>query len=301
MVLEDFYCLDLRVDYARAVPAVDYLGQVHLGFSDSVRVCRCPEEQTGDQLQRRFVSGNGFSVETRFYWPPPPGGFTVGYTAPLSRFVQTTISGLTTEPVELHGEYSQTYRPGHHNFSETFVFEPAREQEVSQHQRDELADAGVRVLYVDTDDGLIVFDDEAWGENCLLCLGPDLDGDGWCVSHGVTLDCDDGNPGLWSTPGEVRELRFSDRDTLVWVEPLEPGAVAPRYDTLVAPQPSAFLEQGTCVEWDDASDTTAAAGGDPDAGGLLYYLVRAENDCPSGRGPLGVDSSGTPREGVDCP
>ena len=301
LVLEDFYCLSLRVDYAQAVPGVDSQGQPHLGFSDYVRVCRCPEEQVGEQLQRRQFGAEDLSVETQFYWPPPPRGHTAGYTAPLSRFVETSISGLTSEPVLLHGEYAQTYRPGHHNFSETFVFEPALDPGISQQQLDQLAEAGVRLLRIDSNDGVMLFDDETWGAICMGCLGADLDGDGWCVSHGVTLDCDDGDPDLWSTPGEVRGLRFRDRDTLTWVEPVDPGAVAPRYDTLVAPSPVTFLGAGSCVEWDDASDTRASVTGEPAPGEVLHYLVRAENDCLSGQGPLGQASSGTPREGVHCP
>jgi len=209
--------------------------------------------------------------------------------------------GLTSEPVLLHGEYAQTYRPGHHNFSETFVFEPALDPGVSQQQLDELAEAGVRLLRIDSNDGVMFFDDETWGAICMDCVGADLDGDGWCASHGVTLDCDDGDPDLWSTPGEVRRLRFHDRDTLVWVEPVDLGAVSVRYDTLVAPSPVGFLAEGSCVEWDDATDTTAIVTGAPAPGEVFHYLVRAENDCPSGQGSLGQGSSGTPREGVHCP
>ena len=36
-------------------------------------------------------------------------------------------------------------------------------------------------------------------------------------------------------------------------------------------------------------------------GALYHYLVRVQNDCPSGSGNLGVDSSGTERTGLTCP
>ena len=37
------------------------------------------------------------AIETSFYWPPHPTGPVAGYTAPLVRWVQTTITGLTTD------------------------------------------------------------------------------------------------------------------------------------------------------------------------------------------------------------
>jgi len=33
----------------------------------------------------------------------------------------------------------------------------------------------------------------------------------------------------------------------------------------------------------------------------FFYLVRAVNSCPAGRGPLGTGSDGSPRAGVACP
>ena len=83
------------------------------------------------------------TVETTFYWPPHPTGPTAGYTAPLVRWVETTIWGLTSEPLTLTGEYSQTYVPGHHNFFEWFLFDPGLEPGLPQEALDELRTAGV--------------------------------------------------------------------------------------------------------------------------------------------------------------
>ena len=91
-----------------------------------------------------------------FFCHPPPTGNTAGYRAPLSRFVETSISGGSATPVRLTGEYAQTYRPGHHNFSETFVFEPARDPGVSPEQFEELSAAGGRVVRVDTEKNLLL-------------------------------------------------------------------------------------------------------------------------------------------------
>ena len=42
-----------------------------------------------------------------------------------------------------------------------------------------------------------------------------------------------------------------------------------------------------CVESDDGDDLTAEDDGIPPPGEVFHYLVRAENACPSGVGPLG--------------
>ena len=67
-------------------------------------------------------------IATSFYWPPFPTGAVAGYTAPVDRWVETTITGVVVRPVALHGYFSQTYRPEHHNFSENFIFDPHLEE-----------------------------------------------------------------------------------------------------------------------------------------------------------------------------
>ena len=63
------------------------------------------------------------AVDTVFYWPPVPTGAVAGYTAPLDRWIETTISGVETFTTQ-RGFFSQTYRPEHHNFDEGFLFDP---------------------------------------------------------------------------------------------------------------------------------------------------------------------------------
>jgi len=62
-----------------------------------------------------------------------------------------------------------------------------------------------------------------------------------------------------------------------------------------------FLSSGTCVEPDDGSDTVATDVDVPALDSLFFYLIRTENQCPSGQGTLGTDSGGTERNGRDCP
>jgi hypothetical protein len=54
---------------------------------------------------------------------------------------------LTSDPIVLRGDYSQTYRPGHHNFSEEFVFEPGLEGSLPPGLLAELQAADVQLIH----------------------------------------------------------------------------------------------------------------------------------------------------------
>jgi hypothetical protein len=99
---------------------------------------------------RTLSRTGGLRVETQFLWPPEPRGPTAGYTAPNLGFIETRIIGLTRDPLVLRSGVSQTYSPGHHNFTETFLFEPALDPGVSAAQRAELEAAGIRQLVADS-------------------------------------------------------------------------------------------------------------------------------------------------------
>jgi len=145
LFLADF-AYALEAEYAEPVPAWVWNGELTSTTTEQVSLVPvrlpCPD----DLLQTRKMQNAGITVETSFYWPPPPTGPTAGYTAPLIRWVQTTITGLTTVPFTLSGDYSQTYEPGHHNFYETFLFEPSLEPGLSQEILDELRAKGVDLI-----------------------------------------------------------------------------------------------------------------------------------------------------------
>ncbi len=86
-------------------------------------------------------------------------------------------------------------------------------------------------------------------------------------------------------------------DTLFWQEPAEIGGTGVVYDTLRSTVSSDFTTPATCVETDEldriTSDSTT-----PAQGGILYYLVRIENECPDGN--MAADSAGNPRTGLVC-
>jgi hypothetical protein len=150
--LRDF-ALGLTVDYATPVPTVDWTG-VTTTSSEFAPLVACPETdprvRRGALIEESHAAG-GVSIETAYYHPVPPGGIVAGYTAPLYAWVETTITGLTTEPLVLTGAFSQTYRPEHHNFASNFIFDPWLDPAVTAAQRAELATADVRWLAISGD------------------------------------------------------------------------------------------------------------------------------------------------------
>ena len=139
------YALD--VEYAEPVLDWNYLDGTITTTSDEATLVPVPGGDPDDLLQIRQIRSDDVTVETSFYWPPYPTGPTAGYTAPLIRWVETTVTGLTSEPITLTSEYAQTYVPGHHNFFEWFVFEPRLEAGLSQQTLEELRAHGVDLIF----------------------------------------------------------------------------------------------------------------------------------------------------------
>lgn len=150
-VIPDDFQLTLNAQYAQSQPSLEWTGPTTTTH-DAARLVPCPVIGPDALPQfRSFPTGNGIVVETRFTWPAPPRGPTAGYTAPNIGFVETRISGLTATPLVLQNRASQTYAPGHHNFTEAFLFEPALDPGVSPAQLAELETAQIRQLIVDAD------------------------------------------------------------------------------------------------------------------------------------------------------
>jgi hypothetical protein len=145
---QDDFPKSLSVTYAVPMPKVFHDDPPTTTTSETVRLERCPELHPGALLQQRTVTKpNSVTIETSFYWPKPPGA-SAGYTAPLVRWVETRITGLTTNPMVLTNYYSQTYRPGHHNFTEEFIFEPRLDPAVPPATVAELNAANIQLIHV---------------------------------------------------------------------------------------------------------------------------------------------------------
>jgi hypothetical protein len=146
LTLRDMEWLTLGVEYNEPVLTWEYTGP-STTTTDLICLRPCLEPEVGDLLQHRYFEvPKGPSISITFYWPPDPGA-AAGYTAPLSRWVKTVIEGYTSERIELHGWWSQTYRPEHHNFGEHFLFEPRLEEGISQQILDELRAKDIRLIH----------------------------------------------------------------------------------------------------------------------------------------------------------
>lgn len=142
------HSLMLTVTYPAPQPALGFEPRFTNTLSESVRLVAMPAVSAASKLQERVFRKGAVELHTKFYWPPDPKGVVAGYTAPLQAWVETTIRGLTTAPIVLRGDWSQTYHPGHHNFFEEFAFEPQLEESLAPTTRAELEQANLRVLIV---------------------------------------------------------------------------------------------------------------------------------------------------------
>lgn len=149
--LRDF-AIELKADYSTPVTRLEWDGSLSTVSSEVASLGMCPVEgepvEGSILVQRSATAPSGVKVDTSFYWPPYPTGPTAGYTAPLYKWVETRIEGLTQSPIVLKGFYAQTYRPEHHNFSENFIFEPRLEAGIDPAIIAELEAKGIRMIYV---------------------------------------------------------------------------------------------------------------------------------------------------------
>jgi hypothetical protein len=134
-----------------------------------------------------------------------------------------------------------------------------------------------------------------WNETDLRTR--DADGDGVPAAG----DCDNGDPTVWSIPGEAGPLVVAgDKQTFSWDPPSSPGGVPGSlvYDLLRAPRPDDFITLTSCVATNTAA-TSAVDGTTPVPGKPRWYLVRAENACGAGSLGRGINLMG--RVGRNCP
>jgi hypothetical protein len=147
-----FTVLMLNVDYNEPVLRWDQgAGCITTTTTNKAHIWRCPQPSPDDVLRTYTFTGgpDNVNITTSYYHPPPP--LDLGWemvTAPLARFVETTITGYTSTPIVLTGYYSQTYHPEHHNIKEHFIFEPRLEPGISQTILDELQAKDIRLIHL---------------------------------------------------------------------------------------------------------------------------------------------------------
>lgn len=139
----------LSVSYAAPQPSMNFRGEPGTVTSDLVFLEPPLSLTPGSiRVERVLDTGRGLTVRTVFHWPDVENAPSAGYTAPLIKFESTTITGLLPHPIVLHDYFSQTYRPGHHNFTEEFIFEPALDAELPESDLIALHNAGIQALYI---------------------------------------------------------------------------------------------------------------------------------------------------------
>ena len=139
----------LEATYAQPQPTLGWEGP---GTTLTDTVFLVPRTVVGPgslPQERRIQKGASIRITIRFWWPPEPTGPTAGYTAPNIGFTETRIEGWTSEPLVLRDAAAQTYSPGHHNFTETFLFEPRLDPATTTAQRKELETTGIQQILVD--------------------------------------------------------------------------------------------------------------------------------------------------------
>jgi len=159
---------------------------------------------------------------------------------------------------------------------------------------------------------------QSGGLYCAVCTPltwyQDLDGDGRgnpsvtqssCTQPAgyvaVGGDCNDASASVWGRPGEARTLMFAaNKQTLNWLAPTSLGGTSVSFDALRSGTSNDFQAAATCVATGIGVTTTTDVNV-PAIALRFFYLVRANNACANGRGPLGFASSGGEVLGRVCP
>lgn len=168
------HIIRLYATHDQPVPIVNWLGQIEMTTTDDAAFCPCPKP-TGIPVHRRLSDGV-VSIDSKFQWVP--GGAAAGYTFDMASWERTIITGLIPRPIELRSWWSQTYRPGHHNFTEDFVFDPRLEPGISPAILHELSQAGIAYVLV-LDAGSLAMQIVRMTDACLPCPAD------WDASGGI--------------------------------------------------------------------------------------------------------------------
>jgi hypothetical protein len=124
---------------------------------------------------------------------------------------------------------------------------------------------------------------------------PALDGDGDGVLN--SDDCIDADPGVWGAPGEVTDLILNKSGELefTWSEPV--GGSTAEYDVLRSDDLNDWYN-ATCVASGVQTTSAWSDSLNPAPGQIVFYLIRARNEC--GISVLGTNPDSSQRHGNAC-
>lgn len=154
VVWADALQVDLSCLYDSNQPLFDPNGNVKTVKSEKTRLVPLSRITTGSLARQRQIDSGSIRIAMDYSlallkFGHPGIGIYDTKSYPLVRWYGTTLTGLTSEPFRLTGAFSQTYDSIRHNFSETFLFEPGLDPEVSPGILAELRAANVRRIRVD--------------------------------------------------------------------------------------------------------------------------------------------------------
>ncbi len=145
VTLRDAAEITLSVDYEH--PQLSPFEPGGTTSSESIELRPCPPVRPANshQVVEWHSDDPALSITTSFYWQHPNYGL-LGYTPPLARYDETVITGLTSEPIVLRSDFSQTYLPVYHTI-DVFLFDPWLDPEVPLTQLKELYNQDIRFIH----------------------------------------------------------------------------------------------------------------------------------------------------------
>ncbi len=160
---------ELFANYADDVSGFEsYNGTLTQRRDDHVQLTAdCAPEPMGNQqflpVQTEVTRG-GATVSVDFNLRSR-GGFEK--TASLGGWETVTIEGLTSQPISIGGDYARSFRPAHHNFFSTFLFDPVRDPDIPAASLDELAAEDIKLIIVEDGGDQIILVDSAGSPRAL--------------------------------------------------------------------------------------------------------------------------------------
>lgn len=144
------YVLPFEAVYNAPVPIVPSLGGPTTTIEDGAALCALSSIRP---VRTGLVDENttlpGVSVRAT-YWHPAGVDLAAGYTAPVVGEMHSTITGLTTAPLQLSSDDAQVFIPHHHNFGISLLYEPRRDPAVTARQLRELRRRNADLLFFQT-------------------------------------------------------------------------------------------------------------------------------------------------------
>lgn len=149
---DPLYTLSCR--YSAGQPDIEFFPDILTtqGLDDECYLYELVEDEIPDWFNRAVnLNLRGFNLQISYTLGIPKyrGSPVFIFKTPiLNSWTRTIISGLTSVPMEITSRFAQTYAPGHHNFWEYFLLDPASEPTLDESSLQELKKRNIRYILV---------------------------------------------------------------------------------------------------------------------------------------------------------